>query len=68
MKMELYLEQCFLFFHTIDICGKSQNGLRKLSSPQAVVTYKYFCTLYSCHIWAIRATAGETFSTKMSVR
>lgn len=29
MKMELSLEHCFLVFHTLDICGKSQNGLKE---------------------------------------
>lgn len=50
-----------VFFHTIDICGKSQNGLRKLSSPQAVVTYKYFCTLFSSHIGRSEQQLGRLF-------
>lgn len=52
----------------IDNCGKTPDSLRNVSLPWAVVTYKDFWTLYSGHIWAIRATAGETLPTKMSVR
>lgn len=56
--MEMVLKK-----NTIDNYGKSQNGLRKVSLPLAVD----FWTLYSGHIWAIRATAGETLPTKTSV-